>query len=332
MDKAKASIKRLALQTGIFSAISRLHGPQIVILRYHSILHNPAEHADSIGSGIIHPSAVFGQQMEYVSRTCHPVTMDEVFEFSQGTKNVPPRSVAVTFDDGFEDNLSVAVPILNRCGVPATIYVIAGYVESIPWYCSLRYIFARTQRQSFVDPFSGTMKDLSTPKIRYESFLACSRVCASRPHSEIDEVIAMLEKKLDVEYKPDQPIMLSWDGIRKIIQHGHMIGSHSLSHPNMAYISPEELQVQMSTSRGILEEQVGNKIRHFSYPSPIMEPHWNESTVEVCTTAGYETAVTCTGGAVHSADRPLSLKRIFVPDTLDDFTWALENMFAGRKV
>lgn len=332
MGEVKKIIKQAVLRAGVFSAIAKLHGQQVVILRYHSVLHDPAEHANSIGSGIIHSSATFAQQMEYLARTCNPVSMDEVFDFVCGARSVSPRSIAVTFDDGFEDNLSVAVPLLNRYGVPAAIYVIADCIKSIPWYCSLRYIFANTERQSFVDPFCGRTKDLSGPLKRREAFLACSRVCASTPRSEIDAVIAMLEEMLDVEYRPVRPIMLSWDGVREIIQQGHTIGSHSLSHPNMAHISTEELQDQMIISRRILEEQTCSPIRHFSYPSPILEPHWTESTVDVCRTAGYDTAVTCTGGSIHLGDRPLSLKRIFVPYTLDDFTWALENMFAGRIV
>lgn len=331
MSELKKAIKRRTVQSGLFSVIAKFQSSRLLILRYHSVLDDPSEHADSIGSGIIHSSAEFSKQMEYLARTCNPVTMDQVLEFARGFGSLSPRSVAVTFDDGFADNLSVAIPILNQSGVPAAIYVMAGYVSSIPWYCTLRYIFARTQRTSFTDPSDGTTRSLN-PESRYESYLACSRVCAATPRAEIDAAMIALEKALEVEYRPTQPIMLSWDEVREVMHQGHTVGSHSLSHPNMAYISPEELRDQMVDSRKILEGETASKIRHFSYPSPIMEPHWTENTVETCSAAGYETAVTCGIGFVRRGDTPLSLRRTFAHSTLDEFTWALENMFAGRSV
>lgn len=330
MPELKKAIKRRVVQAGVFSAIARFQVPQVVILRYHSVLDNPAEHADSIGSSVIHSSADFAQQMEYLARTCNPISMDAVLNFARGTCSLPPRSVAITFDDGFADNLNVAVPIMNRYSMPGAIYVMTGYVSSVPWYCTLRYIFTKTQRPSLEDPFDGTLRSLTTPKDRYEAFLACSRVCARMPRSGVDAAITTLEKLLEVDYRPTAPIMLSWDGVREVIQQGHTIGSHSLSHANMAYIPPEELEDQMLDSRKILENQTGSLIRHFSYPSPIMEPHWTPATIEACRAAGYDTAVTCWNGPVRRGDTPLSLKRIFAHGPLDEFTWKLENLFAGR--
>ncbi len=331
VPELKKAIKRGVVKARLLSAAAIFQSPRLIILRYHSVLDDPLEHADSIGSGIIHSSTEFAQQMQYLACTCNPVTMDQVLDFARGSRGLPPRSVAVTFDDGFADNLSVAIPILNRYGVPAAIYVMAGYVSSIPWYCTLRYIFARTQRTSFTDPFNGTTRSLN-PENRYESYLACSRACAATPRARIDAAMMALEKALEVEYRPMEPIMLSWNGVREVIHQGHTVGSHSLSHPNLAYISPEELRDQMADSQKILESQTASRIRHFSYPSPIMEPHWTEATVETCRATGYETAVTCGIGSVRCGDMPLSLKRTFAHGTLDEYTWALENMFAGRIV
>lgn len=330
MPELKKAIKRGVVQARVFSVIARLQASRVIVLRYHSVLDNPAEHADSIGSSVIHSSADFAQQMEYLARTCNPVSMDAVLDFARGTCSLPPRSVAITFDDGFADNLNVAVPIMNRYGVPGAIYVMTGYVSSVPWYCTLRYIFAKTQRPSLTDPFDGTIRSLTTPQDRQEAFLACSRVCARASHDGVDAVITTLEKLLEVEYRPTTPLMLSWDGVHEVIQQGHIIGSHSLSHANMAHIPPEELENQMRDSRKILENRTGGRIRHFSYPSPIMEPHWTAETMEACRAAGYETAVTCWNGSVRCGDSPLSLKRIFAHGPLDEFTWKLENLFAGR--
>lgn len=331
-SELKRSVKRGIVGLRIPSAIARLREPNVVVLRYHSVLDNPAEHADSIGSGIIHSSAEFSRQMEYLSRTCNVATMDQVFDFAAGAVKLPRRSVAVTFDDGFADNLSTAIPIMNRYGVPGTIYVTAGYVASIPWYCTLRYIFARTRRASFTDPFDGRVRSLENPEDRHRSFLSCSRVCARTPRAAIQNRIAALENALNVQYRPITPLMLDWDGVREVVRQKHTIGSHTMTHPNLAYVSAEEGRTQMVCSKMTIENQIGNKVRHFSYPSPIMEPHWTGETIETCKAAGYDTAVTCSSGAVRRGDPPLAIRRIFAHPSREEFTWALENMFAGRSV
>jgi hypothetical protein len=201
---------------------------QVVILRYHSVLENPAEHAQTIGAGIIHSTAAFEKQMEYLSRRCVPVTMDEVLAFTRGELRLRPRSVAITFDDGYEDNLAHAVPIMNRHGVRGAIYVMTGYVDAVPWYCTLRYIFATTRKTSFTDPFDGTVRSLVPPH-RRESYLSASRACAATPRETIDGAMAALESALDVEYRPASRIMLTWDGVREVLRQGHIIGSHSRS-------------------------------------------------------------------------------------------------------
>lgn len=332
LPQLKESIKRGIVRSGFPSALARLQAQQVVVLRYHSVLNSPAEHADSIGSGIIHSGEVFSQQMEYLSRTCNPVTMNQVLDFVRGTRSVPQRSVAVTFDDGFADNLNVAVPIMNRYGVPGTIYVATDYLSRIPWFCTLRFIFARTQRASFTDPFDGTVRQLDNPKDRRQSFLACSRACAATPRAEIDAAMASLERALDAEYQPGQPIMLNWDGVREILRQGHMVGSHTRTHPNMAYIPAEEISDEMWHSKAVLERETGSEINHFSYPSPIMEPHWTTHTMEACRRAGYDMAVTCSDGSVRSGDEPLAIKRIYSRLELSEFIWVLENVFAGRAI
>lgn len=328
----KTTIKRGIVGLGIPAAIAKFREPEVVVLRYHSVLDNPAEHKDSIGDGIIHSSSDFARQMEYLARTCHAVTLDQVAEFQQGRFKLPRRAVAITFDDGFADNLTTAIPIMNRCGVPGTIYMTAGYAAGIPWNCALRYIFMNSKRSSFTNPLDGEVKSLEYPGDRHRAFLACSRACASTPRAEIDGVIARLEAALDLEYRPESPIMLDWNGVREVLHQGHTIGSHTMTHPNLAYVSAEECHDQMVDAKRSIEKETGSTIRHFSYPSPIMEPHWTLETMETCRVAGYDTAVTCTDGAVQRQDPLLSMKRIFARISFEDFVWALENMFAGRIV
>src|SRR5882672_7810425 len=95
---------------------------------YHSVMDNPSSHTHTLGE-IVLSTKVFRQQMETLARHYHPVSMDDVLRHARGEKQLSPRSVAVTFDDGYADNLNVAGPILARLSVPATVYVTVDCVQ-----------------------------------------------------------------------------------------------------------------------------------------------------------------------------------------------------------
>lgn len=71
--------------------------------------------------------AHFRQQLDALTSECRVMALSAMIERVQaGT--LPPRSVAITFDDGYADNLTQAAPLLRECGAPATVFVASGYV------------------------------------------------------------------------------------------------------------------------------------------------------------------------------------------------------------
>jgi peptidoglycan/xylan/chitin deacetylase (PgdA/CDA1 family) len=126
--------------------------------------------------------------------------------------------------------------------------------------------------------------------------------------------------------------MMDYNQVRSLVQHGHIVGSHTMSHPNMAYITEDEAKIELSESKQRLERQLNAAVRHFSYPCPAMTPHWSEQTVAETRSAGYVSAVTTNGGVTQSGDNPLSLKRIRPTKTAEGLRWNLECAFAGRAM
>ena len=91
------------------------------VLLYHSVSHDPWQYAVS-------PRA-FERQIRYLREECNPVSLADVVSYAEGKKELPPRSVAVTFDDGYRDFRDIAFPILARYRVPATLFVCTGEVD-----------------------------------------------------------------------------------------------------------------------------------------------------------------------------------------------------------
>jgi peptidoglycan/xylan/chitin deacetylase (PgdA/CDA1 family) len=94
--------------------------PRVSVLYYHSV--------DEGSPDISIKPSLFLQEMRFISGSCKPVSLKQVEAFIANESTLADLSVAVTFDDGFRDNYENAFPILEKCRVPATIFVTTGFV------------------------------------------------------------------------------------------------------------------------------------------------------------------------------------------------------------
>jgi len=331
----KNASKTLLIDSGFVPLLSRLANLGAMILRYHSVQREPGRYAESIGAGIIHSLAAFEEQIAVVARYYTPVTLDDILRFLSSEKQLPAKAVAVTFDDGYADNYEVALPVLARAGVPASFYVTVNAIEAKtpPWYCRVRHAFATTSKKFWMDSTESATHDLQGPDLRRSAFLTASRRCAQLVGQLQESTLRSIENDLDVIplRSADCP-MLTWEQIRGLRRAGHIVGSHTLTHPNLAYLGSDDLQMELEQSKTRLEAELHGPVFHFSYPSPILQPHYNGRTVASTKQAGYRTAVTCTSGPVRAGHDPLALRRVSAPKERQEFRWALECTFLGRSM
>lgn len=335
MVAVKRLIKKAAIRGGTMRLASALVRDGVVIVRYHSVQESLTSPLATTLQGITHSAAAFEQHVQLMASEFRPVTMDEVLRFLSADGPLPKRAVAITFDDGFADNYELAAPILEHYGIRAAFYVTVGTVGSTqgPWFCRLRRTFQVTERREWLDPFSGQVWDLTVAENRWDATLSASRRCGVLAGEEQDAAVCSIERDLDTLPLPhDRPLMMDWAMIRKLEENGHTVGSHTMTHPNVAHVAPGTIRAELEGSKLSLEEQLGKPVVHFSYPSPILQPHWTSQTTEAAADAGYKTSVTCTPGRTRKGHDPLSLPRVAVPEDVDDFRWALEASTLGLKV
>jgi len=303
-------------------------------LRYHSVLEGDSEARDFIGPGIIHSAADFADHMSLLAARFNPVTLDDIWSFIHGQSSLPPNSVAVTFDDGFRDNYTVAAPILSRYGIRAAFYVTAGFIEAqcVPWYCALRLAFQRTGEECWVEPQERRAMPLLTETQRHLAFLSACRTCATLVGSAQQEFMLGVHHTLHTPACQKSSIMMTWEQVRGLHQQGHIVGSHTVTHPNLAYVSADVVRRELQESQTVINAHLAAPVVHFSYPSPILEPHCTLETAEVSRELGYRTGTTCLPGTVRARDNALLLRRVAVPHSRAELRWALEAAFAGYNV
>lgn len=110
-----------AVHRAIYFAGKPLPGGGISILSYHSL--------DDFGTPLSVSPGLFAAQMSALSKLgCRTFTMRQVAERLSSRRPFPPRSVAITFDDGFANFAQYGEPVLRRYGFATTVYVITGMV------------------------------------------------------------------------------------------------------------------------------------------------------------------------------------------------------------
>jgi peptidoglycan/xylan/chitin deacetylase (PgdA/CDA1 family) len=329
-------IKKALVNSRALRLASRFTSSRAVILMYHSVQDEPERYATSIGSGIIHSTSVFETHMQIVAQRFNPVTLDDIFLYLSEARPLPSRAVAVTFDDGFADNFHTAAPVLSRIGIRASFYLTVSLIGTLnlPWYSRIRHAFGNTQKREWQDPAGERVWRLASAADRDLARQVAWGYCARTPSHARDEAVAAIERQLEVEplMTPNNPLMMSWDEARRLHQAGHIIGSHTLTHPNVAHVGDKEAQTELLESKRILEKELGAPVIHFSYPHPALDPQWNEMTAAICKRVGYQTAVTTDPGPVRARTVPLALPRTFTPSSEYDFRWNLESTLVGRRM
>ena len=298
---------------------------------YHSV-REPEQDTDWIGPGITHATSIFSRQMELVAQKFSPVSIEDILLFVQGKKPLPRRAVAITFDDGYLDNLQFAAPILHRFGLQAAFYVTTDLIgqAGAPWFSQVRQAFFTTRCKSWQSSGQQRTWDLSTAPARDAALSWAYEQCASLVGEDQQRAVETIKSELEVNSAlPERRLMMNWEEVRALRNAGHVVGSHTVTHPNVAHVPQEAARSEFVESKRRIEEQLQEPVVHFSYPHPALNPQWTETTSTMLGEAGYATAITTTRGPVRAGANPLSLKRMHAPRPEDEFLWTLERAFAA---
>lgn len=122
------SLAALNFATG-FNPSSGAEGLQgVPVLMYHKV--NPDPETGNLGLRV--PPAEFDRQMKYLAEQGYQsVSLQEVRNFILEGEPLPPRPVVITFDDGYRDNYTYALPILEKYGFTATVFVVVNTIGKV---------------------------------------------------------------------------------------------------------------------------------------------------------------------------------------------------------
>lgn len=339
----KNGVKKLLMHP-LLEPARRLLGDLSLCLVYHRVLSlNQSFPANHPQSGLVVSAAEFDRQMEYLSRNYCCLDLATAVRLLRAGR-LPERAAVVTFDDGYKDNLTVALPILEKYDVPATIYVCTGIVEGTAplwWYDHERLLEERIElefawrERSYRWPLSNFQER----GIALGSLNQLFKTLHPREQSELLATIQGTPKREISNYSTLDSPALTWDEVRTLDKHPLItIGAHTKTHPVLSTLSYPDLVDELREGRRYLEDQLGHPVFHFAYPFGSVQEAGVREYLAV-RKEGYRSAVTTTPS--HLTDKHAecvhALPRIAInyDDTLESFCWKLsgiEMKLRGKRI
>jgi peptidoglycan/xylan/chitin deacetylase (PgdA/CDA1 family) len=242
----------------------------------------------------------------WIKSLFHVLPLDEAIDrWARG--RLPQRAACITFDDGYADNCTIALPILRRHGLTAMFYVATGFLDrGRMWNDTVIEGIRRTShamldlRPLQVDGLG--VLDLGSLALRRS---AIDSILHSIKHKRPDERLALADAIAGraAAALPDDLMMRS-EQVRELRRGGMLVGAHTVSHPILATLSPDEARREIGDSRRTLESIIDGPVRHFAYPNGKPGADYNADSVRFVRELGFESAVsTAWGAARRDSDR-----------------------------
>jgi peptidoglycan/xylan/chitin deacetylase (PgdA/CDA1 family) len=279
---------------------------RLSILLYHRVLErpDPLNDWDPIASE-------FDGQMRALSRFFTPLPLSEGVERLRSGK-LPAHAACVTFDDGYRDNVDVALPILRRHGVPATFFIATGYLNGGRMWNDtvVESIRASALPELDLKSFGIGVVRLSTPELRRK---AIGGILAALKHLRSEERAA---KVAEIEALSGNPLpddlMMRDDDVRSLRASGMEIGAHTETHPILTRLSSADARREINEGREYLTAILSEPVSLFAYPNGKPGQDYTAEHVRMVRDAGFGAAVSTAWGVASRGSDLFQLPR-FTP-------------------
>jgi peptidoglycan/xylan/chitin deacetylase (PgdA/CDA1 family) len=323
-------LKAIARQAG-----NRLSPPPLILL-YHRVINlqtDPQQLAVS--------PAHFAQHLDWLHQHTAVLSLGDLMKWLP-TGRWPRRTVVITFDDGYADNLLEALPLLQKQKMPATFFLTGdciGREEEFFWDELDRILL----RPGWTPPslqleleervYQWGLRPLEHysaadakqhqhwnvlqpgPTVRQTVYRTLCEFVRKLPPPQRDSVMTQIRDWAGVERKarPTHRALRKEEALALARAEGMEIGAHTMHHPMLAQLPPEEQRHEIRGSKAVLESLIGRPVRSFSYPYGSSDS-FTPDTVAAVQKAGFSSAATTIPAAVRKHGDPFQLPRCIVRD------------------
>lgn len=283
-------------------------GPRqrLSILIFHRVLPRPDTLHDDL------PDAQrFDQLVGWLCRWFQVLPLDQAIRRLEDG-SLPARAAAITFDDGYADNLTVAVPVLQRHGVTATFFIAASFLDGGRMWNDTVAEALRICRADHLDLRDLGLADyaLTDPPARRSALSSLLGHAKYLPQPERQRLVDEIAQRVG-ERLPDD-LMMTTKQLLALRDAGMQVGGHTLTHPILARIDDRQAREEIAGGKARLESILGQHIELFAYPNGVPGRDYGRQHVEIIRQAGFRAAFTTAAGAAGRGSHLYQMPR-FTP-------------------
>jgi peptidoglycan/xylan/chitin deacetylase (PgdA/CDA1 family) len=301
----KQAVLRLMQGSGAFTAFRLANRHKALILTYHRFSEDGRDGSTSVQA--------LSEQLEFLTSHYQLVKFSTLADCLARRRSLPPGVAAITIDDGYADAYEVALPILRRYGVPATVFVVTDFLDGRGWLWTdqIRYLILHTKSLRFEGEINHHPVNVQfnshaarmEAATRFNALL--KTVSEERKHKLITTISELLAVELPKQTPPEFAAM-TWQQAREMEANGVEIGSHTVTHPILTQVSDAQLNTELGESKSKLEAELGHASDLFCYPNGDTDGRVRRAARR----AGYRAAVTTEEGLNGQTCDLLALRRV----------------------
>lgn len=270
---------------------ANLSGRRLSVLIFHRVL--PRE--DALFPEEMH-AARFDRLLSFLKHHWNVMPLGRAIQCLKSAK-LPSASLSITFDDGYSDNSTVALPILKRHGMSATFFVATGFLDGGRMWNdtvieSVRR--ARSPTLDFDDLGLGRYA-LDAPGSRRRAIDSLLGELKYRPVEERGRLTEAIAARVDIALPDD--LMLTTGQVRGLRDAGMEIGAHTVNHPILSKLPAEVARREIADSKACLEAILHDRVSLFAYPNGKPDQDYLPEHVQLVKEAGFDVAVSTRWGA-----------------------------------
>jgi peptidoglycan/xylan/chitin deacetylase (PgdA/CDA1 family) len=252
---------------------ARIHGGAL-ILGYHRI----SSSTGALDEDCVSPEN-FAEQLDVLRKNMHPIRLSKLVQHLKDGY-LPDKSIAITFDDGYADNLYTAKPLLEKYEIPATAFICTGYMGKEFWWDELDRLVTgsqtdlhRLQLQVGGKQFEWHKAMESPaerqPTSRGEFCRALYQFLLLLDAADQNQAMGVIRSWSEVSSPGiSAPRAMSEEELLRLVDGGLIeLGAHTRHHPLLPQLSFERQKEEIQSSKKDLEALLSKKIVGFSYPN-----------------------------------------------------------------
>jgi peptidoglycan/xylan/chitin deacetylase (PgdA/CDA1 family) len=250
----------------------------------------------------------FENLIRTISKHFSTYTVSKALEL-QAVGQLPKLSVCISFDDGYADNYTKALPILDQYKVPATFFIATrGTKQGYLWNDVLLNNIRHTQAPNLTNKDNRWLFNSIENKVT--AYLSLVSQLKFMRNKERDEETSKIVHQLG-EIKTPR-CMMSEEQVKNLYECGHEIGGHTTTHSILGFQDKEVALTEIQNNKSDLERIVNSKIKTFAFPNGSFPRDFDQTHIDMIKECGFKFACSTNDGGITSKSNRYAISR-FMP-------------------